>query len=88
LPLYRAEKLSTIERQRGSDFNVNASQNGSALEMNQHPVSQRRQGRRDTPSQGPGRNQKAKGLLTARSAIGRTRLARDIRGCWVGSWPR
>ena len=32
-PLSRA--LSTIERQRGSDFNVNASQNGPALEMHQ-----------------------------------------------------
>jgi hypothetical protein len=37
LLLPRAEKLSTIERQRGSDFNVNASLNGPALEMNQQP---------------------------------------------------
>ncbi|WP_219727555.1 hypothetical protein, partial [Alicycliphilus denitrificans] len=34
----RAEKFSTIERQRGSDFNVNASRNGPDLEMNQQPT--------------------------------------------------
>jgi hypothetical protein len=37
-PAPRAEKFSRIERQRGSDFNVNASRNGPALEMNQQAI--------------------------------------------------